>query len=246
MSTAKTDLEKLQGAWNIVSLELEGQKYPAGGAQIVIRGGRFTSLNMGAEYEGAVTLNESAGPKTFDLAYDKGPEAGKRSLGIYELEGDTWRICLGLTGKKRPSQFATEPGTGHALEVLERDAGPRRDLPAADTGAEPVGELEGEWAMVSCLHDGKPMDARFVKSARREFRGNTTTLLAGGRAMTTSRFFVNPKAGTIEYPDLRQTGIFQVTGDRLHTCLVNAGETPPADFSAKPGDGRLVSEWKRA
>jgi len=241
----KTDLKKLQGTWNMLSLEMEGQKYPTGGAQIVIDGGRFVCRNMGAEYEGAITVDESASPKTFELAFEKGPEAGKQSLGIYELTGDAWKICLGLAGKKRPSKFASEAGTGHALETLERDTGARRDLPAADAKARPVAELEGEWAMISCLHDGKPMDARFVKSARREFRGNTTTLLAGGRAMTTSRFFVHA-AGTIEYPDLRQTGIYKIAGDRLHTCLVNAGAAPPADFSAKPGDGRTVSEWKRA
>jgi uncharacterized protein (TIGR03067 family) len=245
VSKMKSDLEKLQGAWNIVSLEMEGQKYPPGGSRIVIEGGRFVSLNMGAEYEGTVTVDESSSPKTFDLAFDNGPEAGNQALGIYELSGDAWKICLALAGKKRPAEFASKPGTGHALELLERDKGETKSFPAADAKAAPVAELEGEWKMVSCLQDGKPMEAGFVKMARREFRGNTTTLSVGGRPMMKSRFFVDAKIKTIDYPDLRQEGIYKVAGNTLNTCLVTTGSERPSDFSAKAGDGRTVSEWKR-
>jgi uncharacterized protein (TIGR03067 family) len=99
--------------------------------------------------------------------------------------------------------------------------------------------------MVSCQQDGQPMDPRFVKSATREFRGNTTTLAVGGRPIMKSRFTVDLATKTIDYPDLRQQGMYQVAGDRLHTCLVVEGETRPTDFTASPGDGRTVSEWSR-
>jgi uncharacterized protein (TIGR03067 family) len=242
----KPDIETLQGTWNIVSLEMEGRKYPAAGAQIAIKGGRFTSLNMGAEYSGTMAVDESASPKTFDLLFEKGPEEGNRSLGIYELDGDTWKICLGLTGKTRPTKFVSAPGTGHALEILKRERnGAKKQLPAFDENAEPVAELEGDWFMVSCRQDGQPMDSGFVKSAKREFRGNTTTLTVGGRPVMKSRFTANSASKTIEYSDLRQHGIYTVSGDSLLTCLVAGGETRPADFTAAPGDGRLVSEWSR-
>ena len=242
----KPDIETLQGTWNIVSLEMEGRKYPAAGAQIAIKGGRFTSLNMGAEYSGTMAVDESASPKTFDLLFEKGPEEGNRSLGIYELDGDTWKICLGLTGKTRPTKFVSAPGTGHALEILKRERnGAKKQLPAFDENAEPVAELEGDWFMVSCRQDGQPMDPRFVGAAKREFRGNTTTLTVGGRPVMKSRFTADSASKTIEYPDLRQHGIYKVSGDRLQTCLVAEGETRPTDFTASPGDGRLVSEWSR-
>jgi uncharacterized protein (TIGR03067 family) len=242
----KTDMETLQGAWNMVSLEMEGRKYPAGGSQIAIQGGRFTGLNMGAEYSGTVVLDESARPRTFDLLFETGPEEGNGSLGIYELDGDTWKICLGLTGKARPTGFVSEPGSGHALEILKRArGGANRELPAADERAEPVAELEGGWFMVSCRQDGQPMDPRFVKTAMREFRGNTTTLTLGGRPIMKSRFTADPVTKTMVYLDLRQHGIYQVSGDRLDTCLVVEGETRPAGFASAPGDRRLVSEWRR-
>lgn len=242
----KPEMEKLQGNWNMVSLELDGRKYPPGGARISIHGDRFESLNMGAEYAGRLVVDASANPKTLDMHYENGPEAGKISLGIFELEGDTWTLCLGLTGVARPTEFVAAPGTGHALETLRRNrGGVTAQIPVADDLTSVAKELEGEWSMVSCLQDGQPMDAGFVKTAKREFRGNTTTLSVGGRPFMKSHFTADSAAKTIDYLDQRQQGIYEVSGDTLRTCLVVAGETRPTDFSAAPGDGRTVSEWRR-
>jgi uncharacterized protein (TIGR03067 family) len=51
----KEELEHLQGAWNIVALEMDGvaQKESAfRGAQIVVKGSAFTTVAMGATYSG--------------------------------------------------------------------------------------------------------------------------------------------------------------------------------------------------
>jgi uncharacterized protein (TIGR03067 family) len=114
-----SDLEKLQGTWRIASLEIDGNAMPATGS-ITIDGDRFTTAAMGAEYSGAIHIDASRRPKRFDLVFDSGPQAGNRSLGIYQLEGDSWRICLGFAGNPRPASFATTPGSGHAMETLVR------------------------------------------------------------------------------------------------------------------------------
>jgi uncharacterized protein (TIGR03067 family) len=121
----KDDLEALQGTWNIVSLEMEGRPMAVAmlsGAKVVIEGGRFVSLNMGAGYAGSLHLDPSASPKTFDMKFETGPEKGNTAFGIYELADNTWRICLTTRGTNRPAEVAARPGTGHALEVLHRDA----------------------------------------------------------------------------------------------------------------------------
>src|SRR5438552_3529927 len=153
-----TDLDKLQGSWNVTSLEVDGQKMPApGGARILICGTRFQSLGMGAVYEGTVEVDGKKKPKTFDMIFTAGPEKGNRSLGIYELKGDDWKICLTVTGKKRPAKFATTPGSGCALETLTRGTGEAMEeaaeetsdaAPVASSVNDPAPEIEGEWQMV--------------------------------------------------------------------------------------------------
>jgi uncharacterized protein (TIGR03067 family) len=243
---AKSDLEKLQGTWQMIAFEMDGQKIPPGSASIVIEGNNFTSLSMGAEYAGTMVVDATSKPKTFDVKFHKGPHKGATSLGIYELDGHTWKICIGLAGVKRPTRFAAAPGTGHALEMLTRvlaGAAPKQVQPAG----EPVAELEGEWFMLSCFQDGKPMDAKICASARRVFGGSQTTMFVFDQVYMKSRFTVN-RASTpsaIDYLDTNQLGIYEVDGERLRTSLAAAGQPRPGDFTATPGDGRTVSEWSR-
>jgi uncharacterized protein (TIGR03067 family) len=102
---------------------MDGHTIPGaalGGASIAIQGDRFISTGMGATYEGRFDVDETAAPKTFNLNFTSGPETGNVNLGIYELDGDPWRICLATRGTVRPRRFASEPGQGIALEVLKR------------------------------------------------------------------------------------------------------------------------------
>ena len=118
----KQELEKLQGTWNVVSLEIEGMKMeePAfKGAKIVVKDDTFTTTSMGAVYKGTLSADSAKTPKTLDLSFTEGPERGNTSLAIYELEGDTWKLCLTVSGNGRPKEFVTTPGSGHALESLK-------------------------------------------------------------------------------------------------------------------------------
>ena len=65
------DLEGLQGTWNVVSLEMDGQKMSGGGARIVVRGNRFTTSAMGAAYEGTVTVRGTPRPRVSTCASSK-------------------------------------------------------------------------------------------------------------------------------------------------------------------------------
>ncbi len=231
----------------MIAFEMDGQKIPPGGASIVINGNNFIGLSMGGQYEGVMAIDSTSTPKTFDVTFHKGSHKGETSLGIYELDGDTWKICIGLAGARRPTKFAAQPGTGHALETLTRAmAGAAAPQPATKPG-KPVAELEGEWFMLSCFQDGKALDAKVCAGARRVFHGNQTTMLVFDQVYMKSRFTVNRAAtpSTIDYLDTNQLGIYEVDGGRLRTALAAAGQPRPADFTATPGDGRTVSEWSR-
>ena len=120
---AANDLPALQGRWKVADLEVGGAKMPRSmfpNAEVRVEGDRFTSSGMGSVYEGALTLAERSGAKTFSLTFTQGPEAGNANHALYELSGDLWRLCLDMKGGPAPQTFATTPTDGYALETLTR------------------------------------------------------------------------------------------------------------------------------
>ena len=273
-SDMPTDLDKLQGTWNVISLEADGQMMPAtvfNGAKIVIKGTKFKSIGMGATYEGAVELDSSTKPKAFDLLFTAGHARGDRNLGIYKLVGDRWTICLATRGNERPGKFAATPGTGFALETLERSAvvgetakeKSRRASATSDSVAAiqhdtaalgPATELEGEWVMVSAVFNGVAMDQSMVKWCKRITRGNVTRVVAGPQVFLNASFTLDGsiRPHAIDYVNLEgaskgksQSGIFELNDHALKICMSGPGQPRPADFSSKPGDDRSYTTWRR-
>ena len=122
------ELGKLQGAWNIIALEVEGAKmaeHVFKGSKIVVNSSSFNTISMGASYKGSVVIDERSVPKKLDLMFTEGPHMGQSARAIYELDGDVWKICMGFAGRDRPLAFVTIAGSGHALETLVREAGGR-------------------------------------------------------------------------------------------------------------------------
>jgi uncharacterized protein (TIGR03067 family) len=118
-------LAQLQGTWRVVSLEIDGAPIPSAAfhqARVEVAGSRFVSHGMGAEYSGEVSVDDAASPARFTLMFLTGPEAGRANHGIYEIDADRWRLCLQMSGGAAPQAFATAPGSGCALQTLERTA----------------------------------------------------------------------------------------------------------------------------
>src|SRR4029078_1488386 len=120
---ALDDVIGLQGVWEFTSLEIDGKKMPQQmllGSKIEVDGNKFTTMTGPTAYKGTFKIDTAQKPKTIDLTFTEGPEKGTTSLGIYELEGDQWKICLTIGAKERPKEFATKAGSGVALETLQR------------------------------------------------------------------------------------------------------------------------------
>src|SRR5258706_16101052 len=103
-----------------------------GKARFSIQGEHFSASRRGPTYEGTIELDASASPKTVNLNFTAGPEKGNRSLGIYQLDADNWRLCLTLRGDLRPTAFAAPAGSVFALELFMRHL-VSQDLGFADT-----------------------------------------------------------------------------------------------------------------
>jgi len=240
-------MKKLEGAWTVVTLEVDGREMPAGDAQIVVKGSRFTTTGMGAVYRGTLRVDTKVTPHTLDMVFTAGPEKGNTNRGIFEFDRDSWKLCLNMTGGARPSSFATKPGSGLALETLQRLKATR---PSPRPTFVAVPELEGVWSMVSMLNDGRPLAEEFVKIGKRTAKGSTVTVSMGGKVVMKADFTVDrtQKPNHIDYwlkGGQTQQGIFELKGQELKVIFAAPGKPRPADFSTTLGDGKIFTVWKQ-
>jgi uncharacterized protein (TIGR03067 family) len=118
---AKKDQEKLQGDWVLASGERDGEQLPddliksvkrtvTGDKSMVTRDGQAVAT-------GTFTLDPSKKPKAIDFKLEG---TDQPIHGIYDLDGDTFKLCYAAPGEERPKEFATKAGTGHTLAVWKK------------------------------------------------------------------------------------------------------------------------------
>jgi uncharacterized protein (TIGR03067 family) len=250
------DLEKLQGAWQIVSLEIDGQKLGGMEAGMEVHGSRFTTSGMGADYSGTLGVDPKARPRSFDLKFETGPEAGNTSLGIYELDGDSWKICMTTRGSERPREFAAPVGTGIALEILQRaGAGEAVESQAAEALTVPAGdgaeELTGEWKATTLVRDGDALPAAMLSHGKRTATAHEVTIKFGPQVILKASYSVDrsksPMTMDYELADgNRQAGIWKLESGALTTCFGTPGSARPAEFASTKGSGLTLAVWTPA
>ena len=118
------DGDNLQGTWLPSTAELGGKMFPdevRKSIKLVVKDDKYT-VTVGKEADqGTVKLNPSAKPKEMDITGTDGPNKGKTFLAIYELDGDTLRVCYDLSGKARPTEFKTKADTQLFLVTYKRE-----------------------------------------------------------------------------------------------------------------------------
>jgi uncharacterized protein (TIGR03067 family) len=119
------DRAKVQGAWTCVAMERNGAPLPPEryrDGRLVMEGDQFTYYQEGRVLtQGLRKLDPGHRPRWVDDTHSAGPLKGKTYLGIYELEGDTFRTCNGSAGQARPTEFATRPASGLLLITFKRE-----------------------------------------------------------------------------------------------------------------------------
>lgn len=118
---AKKDLDALQGEWTLASGERNGEKIPEDVAKSLkrtVQGNKSTVTRDGETLaQGTVTLDPTQKPKAIDVKLEGADTVIK---GIYELSGDTFKICYGGPGEERPKEFTAKEGSGHTLGVWKK------------------------------------------------------------------------------------------------------------------------------
>jgi uncharacterized protein (TIGR03067 family) len=126
----KEDLDKLRGTWLTVSLVNDGKtlvdeksppkegpvtKFAYDGTKWMVKVGDKTVAS------GVFKIDATKTPKEIDIMDESGMKNDKTKLGIYELNGDTYKFCLAPAGKPRPRDFTSKKDSGHSLGVSKRE-----------------------------------------------------------------------------------------------------------------------------
>jgi uncharacterized protein (TIGR03067 family) len=250
--SAKTDRERMVGNWFITNDDSQRK-----GEMWVIT---EDSILMHAKDGGAIAhhyahrLDESKNPKQIDVTVSliKGPTVGVIK-GIYVLDGDELRLCLGEMGKDRPTAFPEKPKLGEVL-VLRRerwDAAP----PTAKGAGPPAAEeksptktdrerMVGNWFIVNddsqrkgemwvVTEDSILMYANYLGLNVYHYAHRLDESKNPKQIDITVSRINGPNVGVIK-------GIYAFDGDELRLCLGEMGKDRPAAFPEKPKLGEVL------
>ncbi len=121
----KKDAKSLEGTWKVVSAEENGQpKEGYKDAIVTFHDGTFTVKTADGNTHDVSykVMRKGTGPASIDMTAKGGPNDGKTFQGIFEVEGDTLRICRGATpDKERPTEFTGKADAGTTLVTLKRE-----------------------------------------------------------------------------------------------------------------------------
>jgi uncharacterized protein (TIGR03067 family) len=114
---------EMDGTWKPVAAELAGEQWAKqvlDSMKLILKDDKYTVQVGEQSDEGEAKCDSSKSPKTMDIKGTKGPNKGRTFLVIYELKGDELRVCYDLSGKSRPTEFATKPDTQLFLVTYRR------------------------------------------------------------------------------------------------------------------------------
>ena len=128
----------LNGWWRPHSAVMAGKELPReelNQRYLNLSNGQYM-LNQGDQVdEGTYKIGESDNPKTITFVVTKGDNKGKTTLGIYELNERSLRICLDTGGgKTRPTKFESKPDTQSFLGSYHRLSPGKKRLRAQGAG----------------------------------------------------------------------------------------------------------------
>jgi formylglycine-generating enzyme len=143
------DRKQMTGSWRTVAHEKDGKKLPddqsARIKTMLDADGKLTVQEAGKTVAQAnLKIDPARKPKQVDLAFTEGEWKGKTLPGIYDLAGDSLKLCY-TTGKDRPADFASR--AGNVVIAYQRELPPK--LYASSTGIKFVWIAPGSFAMGS-------------------------------------------------------------------------------------------------
>jgi RNA polymerase sigma factor (sigma-70 family) len=183
---AMKELDKLQGTWNLTSVQVWGKERNAkdgsmkDDGRLTVKGDKFSFAPPGAGgkavWEGVVKIDPAKQPKAMDWTEHVRLEDKKAEgdlTGIYELKGDTLTFCYGNT---RPVEFKTSPDRDRdeRMYVFRRgkpEAAPHKSGKTGDAAdpkaaAKELERFQGTWVAVGGEYEGEGSTPAEISAAR--------------------------------------------------------------------------------
>jgi uncharacterized protein (TIGR03067 family) len=122
-NTGEDVLKKIQGTWKFVTQEWDGKPLPKdelANQTITFAGDKWTVHRDGKVVQaGTHKFDPSKKPGQVDAKVTEGEGKGSTMLGIYELKGNTIKVCFDPMGKERPTEFTSK--AGRMMATVQRE-----------------------------------------------------------------------------------------------------------------------------
>jgi uncharacterized protein (TIGR03067 family) len=235
------------------------QPMPAGGLFSTASDvGRFCQMVLGGgTYQGKRYLSEAA---------VKEMTSRQTGAGIKESYGLGWATGGGTFGHggAHATNMTIDAKRGLVLVFMVQHAGFPGDggkslgafhKAAAelfqDAAGRDLGQLQGEWKLVSASREGKEMPADQRAAMQATIKADHFTITRDGKAAEQGTLKLDPAKKPKEVDlvlDEGKTalGIYELDADTFKLCYAKPGKERPREFSAREGMGHTLSVWGRA
>jgi RNA polymerase sigma factor (sigma-70 family) len=118
---AKSDKEAMQGQWQLIDGEVDGEKIDVEGFGLVTVHGDIMNLPFGEISPVSFKLDAVKKPKRITIIV-KSLGTDAKMNGIYALDGDQLKLCFANKGEDNPppKDFVAKQGSAHRLFILKR------------------------------------------------------------------------------------------------------------------------------
>jgi uncharacterized protein (TIGR03067 family) len=248
----RDELEKLRGTWALMAAVRDGRDVPdeeVGRTLLVLDGETFAfpeDSTFGTGPSGTFKVDPARSPKGIDATPSAGPHKGETWLGIYEVDGDFYKVALAAPGKPRPSRFVSEPGSGQLHSVW------RRGTTSEKVQGE-MARLQGRWTIVSVIANGRETGGNQIRGSSLVIRGDRYTVILDEETLDVT-FRIDPSRVPAaidltyreEFESRTFRGIYRLEGDIFTICRpMRPGAPRPAALDAPADSGLVLLVMKR-
>jgi uncharacterized protein (TIGR03067 family) len=116
------DTKKWQGTWKLVGSSYDGEPQMAD-MEWIVDGDHYTIRLNHQLHEDLNMFKLDASRKHIDVIHHETPAGtyGGKVKGIYEVSGESLKVCCDLTGQEYPKSFDTKRGSRKVLYQFRRE-----------------------------------------------------------------------------------------------------------------------------